>query len=79
MLVVGGTLRPLAHRVEHDRPRPWRFVSELERRKHLGSRLVRAGLVERMDLGQRLAGRDRVAALPEADDADRVVDHVVLL
>ena len=39
----------------------------------------RARLVARVDLGERLAVLDRVAALLQADDADRVVDRVVLL
>ena len=60
-------------RLEHDRPRRWRILAELVRSEHLSlglpGRLVRAGV----DVGDRLAFRDRVAVLLQAADPDGVV------
>ena len=70
--------RSAAEHFEQNAPLRGRRVAELVRGQHLGRGLVRRAVVARVHLGQRLARPDRVAALAQADDADRVVDRVVL-
>ncbi len=48
------------------------------RRQHLVARGSRRRVVARMDIGEHIAYRDDIAPLCVADDADRVVDLVVL-
>src|SRR5438445_3437 len=57
---------------------PRRLVGELECRENGLVRLGRGGVVPCVDLGERLALGHGVAPFPAADDADRVVDRVLL-
>ena len=73
-----GQLRHYADNVEQDRPLPWRLVADLVRREHLPDGLVRACVVARVHLREDVARRDLGPALDAADDADGVVDRVLL-
>jgi hypothetical protein len=64
--------------VEDDRPVLGRLVAELVRAEHELCGRGRFVVGARVDLGDRLATLDLVAPLAQTDDADRVVDRVVL-
>src|SRR5579872_3385826 len=65
-------------RLQHDRDRARSLVAELVGVADGGCRLVGRCLVARVDLGERLAFLDLVAALPAAHDPDGVIDVLVL-
>src|SRR5262245_29372570 len=69
---------PVVDHVEQDAPPRRRLVAELVGGCDLAHRGSSARLIARMDLGQHVALRDDVAALAHADDADGVIDVVVL-
>jgi hypothetical protein len=66
-------------RVEDERARFGRAVGDRVRGQEVAGDRVRRLLVVCVDLGERLAFFDPIAALAQADDSHRVVDVVVLL
>src|SRR5712691_5725970 len=68
----------LREHVEHDGSLRRRLVGEVIGGRELPGGLVGGLLASRVDLGQRLALGDPVSGLAQADDADGVVDLVLL-
>src|SRR5207237_182755 len=65
--------------VQDDVALPRSLVCDLVGSEDLVGRGRGARLVARVDLGKRVSGRERVAMLLETEDADGVVDLVVLI
>src|SRR5919108_4912274 len=75
---LGHRAAPSGEDVEHHRPALGLLGADAVAVPDLRNGPRRRGLIGRVHLGQRLAGLDAVAALRQADDADRVVDDVLL-